>query len=123
MPRSNDIHKGFRLEIPLFPDYIIPNGGLTNERESHALFYYYILAMQMYDREKNGVVYEGDKDPEFNYRNVFLSVANLYGIRPENMVNAWPSVDVTCTMHNMPLLPREAKYRQNGYNRGITLIN
>ena len=114
MPHSNDINKGFKLEIPLFPDYIIPNGGLTNERESHALFYYYILATQMREQELHGIVYEGDKDPEYNYRQVFLSVARMYSLRPENMVNAWPSVDVTCEMHGMTRLPQEQKYRQRG---------
>lgn len=114
MPHSDDIRKGFHLEIPLFPNYIIPNGGLTNERESHALFYYYILAMQMYDKEKNQVVFEGDADYVGQYRQVFLNVARLYNVRPENMVNAWASVDTTCYMHKMPMLPQEQKYRQRG---------
>ncbi len=114
MPHSNDINKGFVLEIPLFPDYIIPNGGLTNERESHALFYYYILAMQMYDREKHQIVFEGDADYLPDYHQVFLNVARLYGLRPDNMVNAWPSVDVTCEMHGMPKMPHGVEYRQRG---------
>lgn len=111
---SNDIHKGFNLELPLFPDYIIPNGGLTNDRESHALFYYYILAMNMYDKETNGVVYEGDKDPEFFYANLFKSIAHMYDIKPDHMVNAWASVDVTCEMYGMPHMPHGQKYRQRG---------
>lgn len=101
-------------QIPLFPDYIIPNGGLTNERGSHALFYYYLLATEMRDREENGVVYEGDKDPEFFYREVFKSVAKLYNIRPEYMENHWPSVDQTCQMHGLPILPHGQKYRFRG---------
>ena len=112
MPHSNDIDKGFTLEIPLFPDYIIPKGGLTNARESHALFYYYIQAMQMYDKEVNGIVYEGDKDPEFWYDKLFANIARLYGVRPDAMVQAWPSVDQTCDMHGMPMMPHGNKYRR-----------
>lgn len=112
MPHSNDIAKGFVRELPLFPDYVIPKGGLTNDRVTHALFYYYILAMQMYDQEQNGVVYEGDKDPEFLYSQVFRSVADLYDVSREAMAQAWASVDLTCAMHQMPKMPHGAKYRR-----------
>ena len=111
---EQQIAAGIQVEVPLFPEYIIPNGGLTNDRTTHALFYYYILAMQAYDQEKNGIVYEGDKDPEFNYRQIFTSVAKLYGVAPEAMEKCWPSVDTTCHMHGMPMLPHDNKYRMIG---------
>jgi len=93
------------VEVPLFPEYIIPNGGLSTHRESHGLFYYYLLAMQAMDTELNGIVYEGDKDPLQNYRQLFQSVARLYNVDPDAMNRAWPDVDKTCVMHNMPILP------------------
>ncbi len=102
------------MELPLFPQYIIPDGGLTNERESHALFYYYILATQAKEIEETSIVYEGDKDPEAHYRQLFTSVAKLYNVQPDNMANAWASVDVTCEMHKLPKLPNNVKYRHRG---------
>ncbi len=114
MPISED---KIQYQLPLFPDYIIPNGGLTNERASHALFYYYLLATEMKDKEDHGIVYEGDKDPEYFYREVFKSVAKLYNLRPEYMENLWPCVDLTCDMHNLPKLPHGTKYRFQGVVR------
>ncbi len=111
-----NVFKGRTVELPLFPDYIIPNGGLTNERTSHALFYYYVLAMNAWETEKTQIVYEGDADYVANYRNLFNAVSRMYDVDPEHMINAWASVDTTCDMHNMPKLPQTQKYRHRGGN-------
>jgi hypothetical protein len=104
-----DFMCGVIRQYPIFTQYISPNGGLDSNLETHALFYYYLLARQAYEAGRDAIVYEGDKDPEFNYTQILKSVAKWYSIDVHNMVNAWKAVDLTCFMHKLPTLPN--KYR------------
>lgn len=97
----------------LFPDLMYPNGALTDVRETHALFYYYLLAHKNYEEQHKGrrLVYEGEDDPRFNYQQLHKSVAKMYAVEPEAMAHAWPEVDKTCILFNLPLLPDEERFR------------
>jgi len=96
---------------PLFVNYMQPNGGLTRDRETHALFYYYLLAKKNLETRETQLVYEGDTDPVFAFRNLFKSIAILYGVRPEHMQKCWPEVDYTCHLNNLPKFPKGNAYR------------
>lgn len=101
----------------LFLQYMVPHGYLTNDRETHACMYYYLIARQNWEKQTNPIVYEGDKDPEYNYIQLCNSVAKSYGVKPQALAMAWDLIDKTCVMHKLPLLPNEERYRP--YSRAI----
>lgn len=110
--------ENINLSLPmLFTQYMVPYGFLTEQRETHACMYYYLLARKNWEEQQNGIVYEGDKDPEFNYVQLCKSVARVYGVRPEGLALAWDLVDKTCVMWDLPILPNEERYRP--YSRAI----
>lgn len=96
----------------LFFQYMWPNGGLTNDRETHALFYFYLLSRKNFEEQNDMIVYEGDPDPQFDYKQLYVSIAKMYNVRPENMANCWKEVDYTCFVHNLPKLPEQSRLRQ-----------
>jgi len=106
----NDIMCGLITPCPIFTRYITPNGGLDSHKETHALFYYYLLASKALETESNQIVYEGDKDPEYNQMQILKSVAKWYAVDVHNMVNAWDAVDLTCLMHNLPKLANRFRF-------------
>lgn len=106
--------------VQLFPGYMIPRGYLTTARETHALFYYYLCARQKYENEEGDhplPVLEGHDDPDpslAQYRQLFKSIARMYGVTPEAMAKAWDVVDKQCVKLRLPLMPDGEKYRHNG---------
>jgi len=71
------------------------NGRLTREFECHALWHYYVLACASYDAAKKNFVEESDLSRVFNdetAKNIFLGVANNYGVKPADMVKFWPII-------------------------------
>ena len=112
MPIEKSIDN-FNKEVPIFLNYIEPLGGLTKERESQCCFYYYLLAMNMYEMHTDLIVMEGDPDPEVNYRNLFETLCKLYEVKPEAVAKCWTGVDTTCFMFGLPKLPDERRYRHD----------
>ncbi len=102
-------------QIPLFPGYMQPYGYLSPARECHALFYYYLCAMRVYENEIVGerIVYEGEQDPIYKFRNLFTSLAALYNVSSEKMAAYWDLVDAQADLMMFPRLPDEEKYRFN----------
>ena len=97
-----------------YTQYEIPNGGLpVNNREASALFHYYVTARATYERVNTEIRYEHEHEDIVNYNQLFSSVARMYGVEPEKMVKHWAAVDFTCTLHSLPKLPDEEKYRMN----------
>ena len=94
--------KNLDLEIPLFLAYQKPNGFLCPERQCHGLFYYFLVASNARERELDGIVLEGQEDPKTNYRQLFTTIANLYGSSPENMNNHWQCVDMQALALKLP---------------------
>lgn len=112
---------GLKVTPPIFERYMQPFGGLNAERETHALFYYYLLARKNWEDEIGGIVYEGSPDPIFAYLQLFKSIANLYGVEPEAMEKCWSEVDYTCAMHDLPKLPETSKLRH--YSQQPIILN
>lgn len=114
-------HPG-KIQVPLFPGYMRPNGYLLPDRPCHGLFYYYLSAQRVYEQnvEVKRIVYEGDPDPIVVFRNLFTSISALYGVSGEMMSKYWECVDAQCDLMGFPLLPDEEKYR---FNSPIILLN
>lgn len=110
------IPAGQEIELPYFEAYIPPLGYLPRDLEAHALFFYYLNARRTYEEHIKEIhlAYEGDKDSEFNFQQLFESIAFLFGVAKEKMANYWDVVDAQCGLLNLPKLPNEGKYRFNG---------
>lgn len=108
------------FDMPVFPEYEAPNGFLDNYLESHALWYYYLLARNTWERQVDKpIVLEGEKDPEPNFHQLLQSIAHVYGIKLEGMVKCWPQIDKQCELLGLPKLPDEERYR---FNRPIIVL-
>jgi len=104
----------------LYEQLVAPLGWLPRDISAHALWYYYTLARKNWEQENvNPIVMIGEKDPEFNYRQLFKSIAVIYGILPEHMVPHWKSVDMQATAMQLPRLPDEERYR---FNRPMEIL-
>jgi hypothetical protein len=97
-----------------FLKYEVPYGGLPKgEIAAHALFRYYTIARSNWERVNTQIRYEDEREDVINYRQLMSSIATMYNTTPERMVKFWPAVDWTCTMHSLPKLPDEERYRMN----------
>lgn len=102
------------LTPQMYPQYNAPAGWLTNSPECHALWHYYLLARHAFETAvQDPMVYEGELDSGVDFRQLFLSVATLYGVEPERMVRHWMNVDMQAWRLQLPKLPNEDKYRFN----------
>lgn len=109
--RTDNPFKDQPVAIQLFPELIIPNGFLSPIRESMACWYYFVLARRNYEVQQDAIFYEGHRDPDFNYRQLYTSIAKMYGVEPEAMAKCWGEVDKTAFALGLPLLPDEERYR------------
>lgn len=70
-----------------------PNGRLpATGYECHALWHYYCLALQNYNRAKDNLVEESELSLIFNRETaerLFRSVANMHGVEASKMVRFW----------------------------------
>ena len=112
-PIVSQIPEGFQVEITMFQDWVIPNGELDWAVETHALMFYNLNAYRTYDMYEinDPLIYEGEDDPRCNYKQLFESIAALYGVDPNAMNRRWPMIDNQCLIMGFPLLPKETKYR------------
>lgn len=94
--------------------YIQPNGFLDSEFATHALWNYYLSARGAYERHNiDSMKLEGEWEVKVPYRDIFMSVARMYGVRCEEMAKCWDMIDMQCTALDLPKLPNEDRYRFN----------
>lgn len=102
------------FNCPTFNAYNMPAGFLKPELACHALWYYYITGRNAWENAiKDPIVLEGEKDPEINLQQLFMSIATMYGVRPEHMVHYWINVDMQCDLLKLPRMPVGDQYRFN----------
>lgn len=116
----NNSRLGFRTEVELYVNYMGNEGYLTECIETHALWHYYTTAQRLVEtRGANLVELEGDYPEEPpRYRQLFKSIALLYGVRAENMSQCWAIVDAQARRLGLPLLEDSESMR---FNRSIIL--
>jgi hypothetical protein len=99
---------------PFFLAYMQPNGFLDASREAHGLWNYYLCARNAYETHiSNALVFEGEKDPTVNFRQLFTSMAQMYGVQPNTMAKCWDMVDAQCVSIDLPKMPDKECYRFN----------
>lgn len=114
--------ENMRVDCTFFLNYISPKGFLDNNAETHALFFYYLHARRTYESfiRDEPLVLEGDPDHSVDFYALFKSIAALYDVEPEHMINAWPQIDKQCELIGCPKLPYERQYR---FTSSIILLN
>jgi len=105
--------EGQQINLVVFGEYIKPAGQLTHQIECHALFYYYLHARRTYEENilSQPLVLEGEKDSGINFKQLFESIASLYGVKQEKMAGFWPLIDAQCMQSGLPLMPEGWEYR------------
>jgi hypothetical protein len=105
--RSVQSSEGARivLDPPVYRQYIQPHGWLTADVPCHALFHYYVTASEVWKSEKEAIKYEGDKS-KVNLHQLWLSIAQLYGVDPNDMARYWPPVDLQAGALGLTKLPK-----------------
>ncbi len=97
---------------PFFLNYMQPNGFLDASRESHGLWNYYVCARLTYETHIVDVIaLEDEKETVPNFKQLFTSIAMMYGVQPEAMAKCWPLIDMQCFALELPQLPKEERYR------------
>ena len=102
------------LNAPVFVKYTKSEGGFLCDNECcHALMYYALLARKAYEENVRGdaVQYEGTIDNETDFRQLIVSISELYDITPEQMICHWKEVDAQFIFLEQPLVPKEERYR------------
>lgn len=100
--------------VRTFPNKTQPLGLLHPHMACQAMYYYWGLAQENYTQQvKLNIVLEGEKDPEYNYKQLFLTISKIYGVQPEEMVNFWQTVRTQLLMDGEPALPELEQYLFN----------
>lgn len=121
----DNLPKGTQIHVIIFEDYMLPNGFLTTAPEEHALFFYYINARRTYEELilNKPIIYDGQSDQEYNFEQLFQSIALLYNCKPENLVKAWPVIDKQCDLIGLPKMPDEYQYRFDKSTKNLIQLN
>lgn len=111
---------------PTFERYVRPDGFLCNatrHRDCHALFYYYLTSRLNYEQiVLNRIIeYEGSPSAETHFRKCLETIANIYGVKPNDMTKHWGCVDMQCLAEDLPKLPDEERYRFNKTGSVVTI--
>ena len=102
------------LNAPVFVAYTKAKGGFLCDNECcHALMYYALLAQKAYEENVEGyaIQYEGTKDNETDFRQLIISISELYNVMPEEMVKHWADVDAQFLFLNLPQVQKKEEYR------------
>lgn len=99
-----------------FFNYLKPQGWMEEHPACHALLYYAMIAsknvIEQKELREHGT-YEGEPERVYNYKQLFLSCATLYGVSPEEMTKYWSNVDMQMWRLGAPRVPKEEQYRFN----------
>lgn len=100
------------LDPPIYANMVQPQGWLTRDVPCHALFHYFNTAIGIYKSLKEDVVYEGDQQ-RYNLHQLYLSVAKLYGVDPNEMGKYWAAVDLQAGALGLTQMPRGVEFGIN----------
>ena len=84
-----------RTEPIIYVDLVPPRGFLTRDPACNALMYYAMLVAKELEQLNDPIKIEGKSRIKPNFRQLFLSIATMYGVHPQQMVAFWRNVDMT----------------------------
>jgi len=103
------------FEPQLFPDFTMPNGYLNKHHACQALWKYATLVIYIEYQQSDAVLkYEGDWPMDIkDYKQLFTSIATMYGVQPEEMIKFWVNVDMQLKIMGSKLrVPEEHRYNK-----------
>lgn len=109
------------FEAPFYDELLQgkERGCLSRDFEPHALWNYYGLASIQYLRAKANFVYEDERSLEWDVkhaRQLFESIANLHGCKPQRMMPYWPMINrQRIALGGDDSLPDQYKFRFWGH--------
>jgi hypothetical protein len=94
---------------PLLYDNFVRLYNMKDVLPCHALCYYaFNIGLYLEDNKDN---FENDARSVHDPKQSLLSIATLYGVTPESMLQFWPEIDRVFALHNFKAIPNEIKYR------------
>ena len=96
-----------------FPTLNIPRGWLVDNAACHALWYYATLTKKNIEHRLKDIQYE-DEERERGFHadqfKLFKSVADMYGVAPEQMLKFWRNIDMQILMMGGDKLPSGVRF-------------
>src|SRR5690349_9960233 len=104
--------QSLRINAPFFRDFEMPNGFLARDPACHALWYYCGLIRRQINESNETIRYdnEGPVVPERHAKNLFETVAFLYGVAPEKMLQFWTNVDLQMAQMGADKMPAWSRF-------------
>ena len=94
-----------------FNELTRPNGFLDPHPGCQGLWYYCVLIKGQRLEELDPLQYDDVWPPRVTMsKELFTSIALMYGIAPEVMVKFWPHVDMQCTMMGSPKVHADLRH-------------
>lgn len=105
---DNKLPTKAKIQMRTYEEYWPPYGFLVaNEKACSALWHYYVTAYATHENQTTRK-YEGDQS-EYNFGNLYRTIAILYGADPDKMQNFWPAVNLQAMALGLPLLPNHRR--------------
>ncbi len=105
---------------PYFIERTTMNGGCLpfGDMAAMGIWYYFLLAAHLYATRmsKGAILYEHDKHGEADFKKLFMTIAELYSVNPQEMARRWELVEKECNRIGWDLnemLPNKSEYRQH----------
>lgn len=123
MPNDNKPRKRlYEFNIPYYAEFMANSkmgnaqrpGFIVADPACHALLHYAMMMKENLKNHKdpNEIKLEASTDQDINHRQVWKSIALMYGVEPEEMVKYWPNVTATLLANASEDLPERYKMRQ-----------
>ena len=101
----------FMMQAFRFDALTKPNGFLDNHPGCQGLFYYTILIKGQRIEELDPLQYDDEWPPRIQHaKTLFTSIALLYGVAPETMIQFWPNVDLQCVSMGSPKVHADLRF-------------
>lgn len=102
------------FDVPIFSALNAPKGFLNSDLACHALWYYATLTKKNMEHRFKAPQYEDEereKDFHKNQKELFKSVATMYGVAPERMLHFWSNIDIQMTIMGGDRLPASVRFQ------------
>jgi hypothetical protein len=94
---------------PLMYNNFVRLYNMKDELPCHALCYYAFTLGQFLENQETLI--QGDVRSYHDPKQSLLSIATLYGVSPDSMLQYWPEIDRVFAKHNFKSIPNLLKYR------------
>ena len=117
-------NSNIRMEAPQFVGLLKQNGGLLPDMpEAHALWHYYITAIETWQARYVNQRYSAESQKHPNFKNIARSIALLHQVDMERMLNLWDVVEKQAIKMMLVPPPMDKRFRINVILQPSVLLN